>query len=201
MARISKTTVFLASLALTSLTACGGGGGAGAEVSSVPSPLMPSPSTVSPPARLGLASNQPFATVYASRSNDELPQPSQNEALELRYIAETNSYELKLPGAEKGRLEPYFNAGPVGGAATSTSSRVVTTTGTIADSEVGLVVPNTTDFPYSYTSFGYWEVPSGRTPSGAKIAERGVSSTAYRLKLAMFLEPAAALIRRAFRAT
>jgi hypothetical protein len=156
------------------LSACAGSGGNVAPgPATVEQPPNPTAQTVSPPARLGLAGSQPFATTYVSVRPPGAPRPSQNQTLEIRYSETTNSYEVRLPGGESGRLEPYFNAGPLGGAATSTASRIVAPDGPIADSRVILFVPGKL-FPNLYTSFGLWSLGVSETSQLSPTAESGI---------------------------
>lgn len=171
MTRLMKSV--LAATAIGGLlSACGGGGGG--SLASVPPPPPPSPAPApapgpgpSPlPAQLGLVSDQPFATAYASPrlgtgedfQNGSTASSDQNLNLELRYLAGTNTYEITLPRQVTGRLEPYFSNGDF------TASNTVPIGGTpLPDGRVHLPVPGRIGSPYTYTSFGYWN-PLDETP-------------------------------------
>jgi hypothetical protein len=166
-------------LAAVTLTACGGGS-SGGIVSAPPNAPAPNPTPAPAPTPvpvgalpnpLGLVSAEPFATVYASPDRgfasdfrDGATQSEQSPALELRYLAASNTYEITLPGKAGGKLVPWFWNGSV------TDSRVVAANGeALPDVNVGIFVPGQGPFGrYSYTSIGFWSplydvpVPEGQ---------------------------------------
>lgn len=174
---------FAALAALTlDLGACGdvGGGVNSTSLVQTPAPAptpVPTPGPSPSPAHLGLVSDQPFATVYASPGigtgedlgNGSAPRSDQNLALELRYIPASNSYEITLPGLEKGQLNPFFSNGDF------TGSHVVTASGAALPAmEVHLPVPGGISSPYTYTSYGFWSAPAGTIPSAGTARNYGV---------------------------
>jgi hypothetical protein len=146
-------------------TACGGGGGEPTtSVIGDPTPVAstptPTPSDLSGPLGLTQLSDFPtlgFAYRYTSNSDGSQRQgpstPDPTEVISFSYSAADQTYEIKIPGLERGRLA-LVN----GNARYSTHSLATSPSRTF---QVVLYRPGAAnpEFPLEYTSFGWWEDP------------------------------------------
>jgi hypothetical protein len=166
-----------------SLTACGGGGGGGVVSTPPPPPVAvaptpaptptptptPPPPPVPPPPSgpIGLISDVPFAVQAVAREAPTNSAPTvtdANAAVEFRYDAAANAYEVKLPGLQQGRLQTRsYNGGFDANGWTSVDSsnnNVLTgSNGTAQPVTLTLNWPSRALNPqavYSYSGWGYW---------------------------------------------
>ena len=163
---------------LAILTAgCGGGSGEGVMFSApAPAPTAVAAPTTTPtptakPA-IRLTSDQPFATTYrvssavSAGAAVDVPQIEPSQPLEFRYDSGSNSYIIRLPGEDSGRLVPSFENG------VNSTSSIVTASGPLPKAEVGLLYAPSR---FSYSSWGDWTAETQRrTADGRPIQDNGV---------------------------
>lgn len=167
-------------------TACGGGGEpapafTGSQpVVTVPRPPPPAPQVFSGPVGLTQLSDFPtlgFAYRYTTNSDGSQPQgpstPDPTEVIAFSYAAADRSYEIKIPGFERGRLT-LQTANAYGGSHSLSTSPSPTL-------EVVLLRPGAANPelpPLNYTSFGWWEDPI-YTPIPAVVRSNNTGDFAY----------------------
>ena len=163
----------------TTVSACGGTNDGVSSISPpaaqaptppTPPPPPPPPQPPPPSGANGLVSSEPFAALgisqnYARDSNGKLASTGAfNAALQFRYIASENAYEISLPGFETGRLKPLFYSGMYSGARWLTvynSSNTLTVGSTEAEQSVRVTLtrppgPLNPEVTLTHTSWGGW---------------------------------------------
>ena len=179
---IRTTAVKALSTALAVIaTACGGGGESTPAVEESP------PVVAAGPLRVGLSQLSDFPTLafayrYTTNSDGSDAQgpsvPDPADVITINYLAADQSYEIKIPGLERGRLA-LVN----GNARYSTYSLATSPSRTF---QVVLYRPGAAnpEFPLEYTSFGWWEDPI-YTPIPATLRSNNTGYFAYGVPTAL----------------
>ena len=160
--RVQHLRCLLVGAAAIALGACGGGGGGIASTPFVPAPdPVPTPTSGPPPipaGPLGLVSDQPFAT-YSAYNDGAGTLLSGEGGVQFSYSPQDNTYTVKLPGYDEGRVVPLNGNGSYDESGwihlSSTWDGV-----TLGNSDQLQPVNLTLDWPqssdFTYTSFGRW---------------------------------------------